>query len=171
MDDVTIRDADLRDAGVIATIQVLASHAAYASIFPLGPSSITVANRIPVWQRIITDAAKHERILVAEEHAEVSGYTHFGASHDPDGSEATGELYSLYVIPERWRDGIGRTLLGASTLALRDAGFDAATLWVLAGNDRARLFYERFGWHRDGAEKLVDAEVKEVRYRFVLSQR
>lgn len=33
---------------------------------------------------------------------------------------------------------------------------DAACLWVLAGNGRARRFYERQGWSADGATRLLD---------------
>ena len=120
-------------------------------------------NRIPVWERFITTGA--ECILVGEERGEVCAYASFGPCRDDDQTVARGELYSLYVIPERWRCGAGCKLLHASTVGLANAGFDAATLWVLAPNDRARRFYERFGWQLDGAEKPADAEVIEVRYR------
>ena len=33
------------------------------------------------------------------------------------------------------------------------AGYDEAILWVLDRNDRARPFYERWGWRPDGATK------------------
>jgi hypothetical protein len=41
-------------------------------------------------------------------------------------------------------------------------------LWVLAGNARARRFYEIAGWVADGAERTSEvfgATVSEVRYR------
>ena len=52
---------------------------------------------------------------------------------------------------------------------LRDDGYEAATLWVLAGNAPARSFYQAQGWTADGAER-VDPErgALEVRYRLLL---
>ena len=40
----------------------------------------------------------------------------------------------------------------SATVAIRDAGSEDArsTLWVLEANDRARRFYEKVGWSRDG---------------------
>jgi hypothetical protein len=54
---------------------------------------------------------------------------------------------------------------------LRDAGFGAAILWVLDGNDRAQRFYEIGGWQLDGAAKdivIAETTLAEVRYRLVL---
>jgi RimJ/RimL family protein N-acetyltransferase len=48
------------------------------------------------------------------------------------------------------------------------ARFDAATLWVLADNRRARRFYELAGWRPDGASKrgeIGGRELTELRYR------
>jgi hypothetical protein len=47
-------------------------------------------------------------------------------------------------------------------------GFAGAALWVLERNIRARGFYERDGWRRDGtlrAEIIGGTAVDEVRYR------
>ena len=38
-------------------------------------------------------------------------------------------------------------------IALAQAGFSGAYLWMLAGNARALRFYERHGWAADGGEK------------------
>lgn len=46
------------------------------------------------------------------------------------------------------------------------------TLWVLDGNERARAFYARQGWHADGTsktEEMAGATVIEVRYRRFLA--
>ena len=47
-------------------------------------------------------------------------------------------------------------------------GAGEATLWVLAGNDRAERFYRAGGWLADGARRNKEVwgvEVAEVRYR------
>src|SRR5207244_1145094 len=55
-----------------------------------------------------------------------------------------------------WEKGIGRALLSASLDQVRKCKFDQITLWVLEGNQRARSFYESFGFIHDGAMKDDD---------------
>jgi ribosomal protein S18 acetylase RimI-like enzyme len=60
------------------------------------------------------------------------------------------EITSLYVDPDRWRQGVGSELLRETLTA---AGRGDVTLWVLARNDAAVSFYERFGFEPDGGER------------------
>src|SRR5689334_7087524 len=55
-----------------------------------------------------------------------------------------GEVFTLYVAPERHDEGIGRRLLLALLGWLRDAGARRAVVWVLRDNP-ARFFYQRLG--------------------------
>ena len=60
-------------------------------------------------------------------------------------SPGAGELGALYVDPQAWGTGLGQALIieAERRLAERHA---VAGLWVLAGNVRARRFYEAGGW-------------------------
>ena len=85
-------------------------------------------------------------------------------------SPAAGLLMAFYVDPESWGTGLGRALIieAERRLALRHTD---ATLWVLAGNVRARRFYEAGGWRPDGSERrdrVFGATVDEVGYRKTL---
>jgi hypothetical protein len=45
---------------------------------------------------------------------------------------------------------------------------DVAGLWVLAGTERARSFYQADGWPTDGMAKLIEiggARLDQLRYR------
>jgi GNAT superfamily N-acetyltransferase len=86
------------------------------------------------------------RIIVAEDAGAVIGFVAF----------EEGELSALYVLPDHWGRGVGASLLAAANPVSR--------LWVLAGNSRARSFYERHGWHADGASRDAFG-VPELRYR------
>jgi len=66
MGDLTIRDAEARDAHAIAKIQVNASRVVYAGIFSTVSSTMTIESRIPVWQDFIAVAGGPHRLLVAE---------------------------------------------------------------------------------------------------------
>jgi ribosomal protein S18 acetylase RimI-like enzyme len=82
----------------------------------------------------------------------VIGFVTFGPSRDRD-AIGSGEVYALYVDPERYAGGVGRLLMAEARRRLVEMGFEAAVLWVLQGNDRAASFYEREGWRPDGATR------------------
>ncbi len=86
-------------------------------------------------------------------------------SRDEDAGEGTAEAAATYVVPERWRAGIGSELLGAALSRLREAGFHEATLWVFAGNHGARAFYGTLGFEPDGAEVTHDWAAGEAAVR------
>lgn len=100
----------------------------------------------------------------------VCGHVTTGRCRDPD-LEGGGEIWALYVDPERWGCGIGRCLITAGCAQLTSQGYDTASLWVLSGNNRACRFYECAGWHCDGTERtdsIGDHAVHEVRYQRTL---
>ena len=50
-------------------------------------------------------------------------------------------------------------------------GFGSVKVWVLETNQRARSFYEKFGFKTDGlskTEKREDFELREIRYGMIL---
>ncbi|MEU5012061.1 GNAT family N-acetyltransferase [Streptomyces sp. NPDC021749] len=120
--------------------------------------------------------------LVAESAGEVVGWTSVGPARDPDvapGAEelpaprpTAGELFALYVAPERIGTGVGRALMTAGLDVARQSGYRALYLWVVRGNTRAQRFYERAGFVPDGAEEAYEvggSSVPELRYRRPLS--
>lgn len=60
------------------------------------------------------------------------------------------ELEELYVAADARGSGVAATLLRHGERVVRDGGFTSAWLAVVAGNDRARRFYEREGWRDRG---------------------
>jgi ribosomal protein S18 acetylase RimI-like enzyme len=103
--------------------------------------------------------------IVATEDEQILGFVTLGASPDAD-SPNEGEIFALYVDPERWGQGVGRTLILSARTHLREMLFDVANLWVLEGNQRAIRFYEIDGWSSDGLsreEVVWGVAVKEIR--------
>jgi ribosomal protein S18 acetylase RimI-like enzyme len=104
---------------------------------------------------------------VAVDGSTICGLVTTGLCRDKDLSNF-GELLAIYVDPAYMRAGVGRLLMTAARERLRGVGVMAASLWVLAGNVRARRFYERDGWRFDGTRRTRtygDVPVDEVRYR------
>ena len=89
--------------------------------------------------------------LAAELDARIIGFASGGPSRDEDAEAAPAEVYAIYVEPAAWGRGAGRRLLERLEAALLGSDFDAATLWVLEDNPRARRFYARQGWRDSGA--------------------
>ena len=83
----------------------------------------------------------------------IAGFATFGPSRDGDAA-GLGEIYALYVDPDRSAGGVGRKLMSEARRRLSEAGMDEAVLWVLRGNKRAQRFYEREGWEPDGAQRF-----------------
>jgi GNAT superfamily N-acetyltransferase len=90
-----------------------------------------------------------------------------GAGTPAIGARAVGELYALYVTPEHWGTGAGHALMTEALDGLARDRLAPVRLWVFTGNARARRFYERAGFHADGASALFEIgedRVPEIRY-------
>ena len=57
-----------------------------------------------------------------------------------------GWIYSLAVAPELQRSGVGTLLMEHAEHALQDLGCMKINLQIVAGNERARRFYETLGF-------------------------
>ncbi|MFF3208317.1 GNAT family N-acetyltransferase [Streptomyces sp. NPDC002962] len=105
--------------------------------------------------------------LVAEQAGRVVGWAAHGAYRDGEVLTADAELYAIYVDTEWLGRGVGRALLQESARRAAALGYSRMYLWVLKGNATARRFYERAGFHADGAEAPFEVEgvaVPEVRH-------
>ncbi len=118
---------------------------------------------------------QHELLERSDVHAfvaEVGGCTVGFATAGPDRGSlpSCGEIYALYVLPEHWSTGLGRTLATAAFGALRGDGFERVGLWVLEDNPRARRFYVACGLALTGERQMLDigGPLPEVRYGGIL---
>lgn len=105
--------------------------------------------------------------VVALDGDAICGFATTGPSRDDDG-QGTGELVALYVDPDRWGAGVGRALIHEARARLVSQGYAEASLWVLAGNERAERFYRSDGWAPDGSRRpamVAGFSVEDIRYR------
>jgi ribosomal protein S18 acetylase RimI-like enzyme len=168
---MSIRPAQTRDAPLIALLHIRTWQAAYRGQLPsdfLAALDADLDRRTAWWERSIANAgSRGQSQLLAFEGDRVIGFVTFGPSED-ERAPRLGQVYAIYVDPGYWGRGYGRDLFDSAVRGLTDAGFSAATLWVLETNARARRFYEAAGWLADGANKTEqrgDVELREVRYR------
>jgi ribosomal protein S18 acetylase RimI-like enzyme len=164
---MNVRLATAADALAIETIRVRGWRVAYRHVLPANE-----LDAMPIdasrWRTRLEKPPAGWSTFVVEASDVVVGFAAVGPSRDEPG---TGELYAIYVEPAAWSTGAGRALIERAEEQL-GRHYREATLWVLEDNPRARAFYERAGWHADGARK---AEVRwgvhapEVRYRKALA--
>jgi GNAT superfamily N-acetyltransferase len=138
-----IREARPNEADALATIQREASLAANAHIFPPELYPFPTAEITQRWQEFLEDPAV--TVLVHEDD---------GAAVGVAGSRAEW-LDGLYVLPEWWSRGVGRTLHDEVLARQRADGSTSCNLWVLEENARARRFYEWLGWRENGETRVV----------------
>jgi GNAT superfamily N-acetyltransferase len=162
-----LRAAKPLDALGVARVHVRSWRAAYRGLLPDDYlDALTPKNRARGYSfgaRGLADPAT----ILALEHEEICGFVTTGPSQDPQNPNA-GEVMALYVDPEHWGSGIGRTLIGAARERLHAIGFTAAILWVLDGNENAERFYAADGWTPDGSRRIDrpwGQVVHELRYR------
>ena len=169
---VRIREGQPKDASAIAEVHVRSWQAAYrGQLTDEYLDGLNVEDRLELHRRALERPPPEYRMWVAEDGGRVVGFAVTGRSEDADADERTGELYAIYLEPERVGTGLGRVLFEHSIGDLRDRGFGVATLWVLETNEQARRFYETAGWAPDGtsASERVDCEMRPtVRYRVEL---
>jgi ribosomal protein S18 acetylase RimI-like enzyme len=168
---VRLRAARPEDAEDLARLNLRTALFAYRDIFPPEAPAPTHEDMVGQWEQWLDpDRDPGRRGFVAE----AAGGELVGtvlAGPDPD-DRSIGHLARLNVAPERWAEGIGRRLYDAATGSMTDAGFPAATLWVLERNGRARRWYERLGWRLTDARKVLYAPggIVDVGYRIDLGR-
>ncbi|MEP7122998.1 MAG: GNAT family N-acetyltransferase [Byssovorax sp.] len=166
-----IRRARLLDASAMAVVHVESWRAAYAGLVPaVVLNGLSVGARAASWTRILEGReADGSRAWVAVLEGRVVGFISAGPTRDADDHRRkVGEIYAIYLVPTAWGHGVGGELLRVAEDDLSERGYRAATIWVLAGNTRARRFYAQCGYDADGGtqgEKVGPAVLPSVRYR------
>ena len=166
-----IRPATVDDVARIAAVHVLGWQRGYRGLLPGDVlDGLEPSQRVPRWRATVERAAWPRRgTLVAEQDGELLGFADLQPARDGDLDPVTvGEVTSFYVVPARWRSGVGRRLMASAVRTLADAGYREATLWVLDTNARAMGFYRATGWQPDGAVKddiVGGAHITDLRYR------
>jgi ribosomal protein S18 acetylase RimI-like enzyme len=168
---VEIRELTDADIEPVAALNVRSWRVGYAGIVPAEVLDALDPARFAARRRR-TSVPAGARTVVADDAGTVVGFAAFGPSrvqqkHD-EYDRSAGEVYAIYVDPDRWGSGVGRLLMTAAIEGLT-ADYPEMRLWVLEENHRARRFYERAGMVPDGARELYtppggDAGLPEIRY-------
>lgn len=169
LDGPPFRLARVGDAMAIASLHDRSIRAAYRELLPPEVlDTMKIDDRAARWREWI--ANPDTDVLLREVDDRLVGFLSLCPTRDRDADpRRSGEIPTLYVLPEHWRRGYGTELLHAGVGLARGRAFTEVTLWVLEENEMARRFYEAHGFTWDGASKpdpsLPEPSLTAVRYR------
>jgi GNAT superfamily N-acetyltransferase len=104
------------------------------------------------WRSRLSDVSGKEHTFVAGDGDHISGFCRLRLpSPDADADAYTAQVASLYVLPGRWRHGLGSALLSTALSTLEVGAWQQVTLWSLRISERAQAFYLHHGFKPDGA--------------------
>ena len=168
-----IRRAIVQDAAQLARLHVDAWRVAYRGLVPDSRlDRLDYERRAERFREQLgghgleTGPSKAET-YVAERGGAILGFVTLAACRDADvDAQRVGEVWGIYLAPQHWRQGAGSRLCRFAERLLASRGYGEIKVWVLAGNSRARRFYEAMGFVADGASKELDldAPLEAVRY-------
>jgi GNAT superfamily N-acetyltransferase len=103
----------------------------------------------PAWEHYIrSPKTKHHEVIVYEHDGQIISYADYGCAESKNG-RATGEIFSIFVLPDYWKRGVGREMMEYSEVQLLKYKYLVAELWVLEVNLPAQKMYSRLGWKHD----------------------
>jgi GNAT superfamily N-acetyltransferase len=163
-----VRPALPDDTEAIGQIRIRGWQFAYRGLLPDDVlSALSDGERLAARRDRLRRPPPGTHAWVGELDGHVAGFALSGPSRDQDADPETAELFAIYLEPAAVGRGLGRCLMEQTERGMWADGYHRAVLWVLRDNARARRFYERAGWRRDGAfqeEELDGALLREVRY-------
>lgn len=158
MDNLIVRQAEVKDAQGIATVHVMTWQCAYRGHIPdTYLNNLSVDKRTESWKKQLENPLKGTYTFVAEDNGKVVGWCTVGVSRDDDAVKNVGELYGIYVHPNYIGKGFSSQLMNHALEVLRKETYKKATLWVLISNGKTRKWYEHKGGILKEKPKLTNA--------------
>ena len=171
--DPVVRPATPNDAEAITDAHIRGWQTAYRGLVPDAVLDGFSTERRQTWWRdhlaSPDPASPPTTTWVVEAPDGVAGFVFAGPARDepvapPPGA---GEVYAIYLRPERRGQGYGRPLFAAATADLERRGLIPVFVWVFEANPAGRHFYEAAGFRPDGARHPIDFDgvvLPEIRY-------
>jgi len=140
-----IREANQSDANGIAKVHVDCWRSTYGGIVPADfLADLSYHESEKLWRDVLIDSNMPGFVYVAvNDEGQIVGYIAGGPEREGN-RLYEGELYSIYILKEFQRQGIGRSLTAAASKKLLQSGLKSVMLWTLAVNPY-RGFFEALG--------------------------
>ena len=152
---LSYRRATAQDAEAIDRVFRASFCATFAHLYrPEDLAAFLEQFTLDAWRTELGDTAY--AFEVAEYETQIVGYAKLGPLKIPVETDGAAILLSqLYVAPDHLGAGIGAVLMDRAIAEARGRGNDALYLTVFIDNDRARRFYERYGFEVVGRYQFM----------------
>lgn len=146
-----IRTADQSDCHAIAELHAASWRFAYkGALADKYLARDVVADRRQLWESRLSEPAKQQHVLVAEQDHQLIGFV---CVHGDESGEWGSFLDNIHVTQSMHGQGIGTVLLHATAkLCASLYGEVGLYLWVVQSNAKAQRFYARHGARNEGTD-------------------
>jgi len=164
----SVAHANPEDAWMLASLEVASWKSAYAEqLDPEWLAALDPGILARRWrERLFKARFDQDRVWLLKHEDQAMGFCWTGdASRDEEGFCA--EVFMLYLHPDITGRGLGTALFEAVIGDLQERGYPWLQVWVLASHERARRFYERFGFRHEGTtrtDEVGPVQVEVVRF-------
>jgi len=147
-----LRDANKEDLLAIAKVQVDSNRSSYIGIMPEGYlNNLSYGSKASEWdEKLFNEKSTQFMYVVETGNGNIVAFASASLVRTNDLFER--ELYSIYILKEFQRKGIGRLLIKAIITKFTESNIRSMILWTLQDNP-SRLFYKRLGG------KVVDKRI------------
>ena len=160
-----IKRAEIYDAPVISKIHALSWKSAYKGLVP--QQYLDELND-DFWTNAFEDWISNDKVTVQimYDNELPIGCIAYGTSRDttlPD----WGEIVSIYFLPDFMGKGHGKDLVDLALSELKTQNIREVYVWVLDGNQPARRFYEKSGFHCNDDKyslEILGKALTDIRY-------
>jgi ribosomal protein S18 acetylase RimI-like enzyme len=149
-DDVVIREAEVSDIPVLASLGASTFHDTFAPYNTKSDIEDYIGRNFSEEQVDLEHKTHGTVFLLATAHGNVWGYAKMRTHEPPEelaGTKAI-ELERIYAVKDQWGKSIGKSLMRACLEIAGQRGFDTIWLGVWEHNPRAIAFYEKWGFEK-----------------------
>lgn len=161
----SIRKATFEDAEAIATIHVKSWKSTYSELLAeKDMSNITYENRKALWETILKMETNGTCTFVIHDEQQIVGFVSGGPERTKRFNYDS-EIYTIYLLDEFQKKGLGARLLNTFAKAMMAIGSTSLLVWVIKQNPSSR-FYERYHARPVGEEitTIGDGRYQETAY-------
>lgn len=155
---ITVRHSTPDDSLAVATVHVRSWQRAFVGVFP--QPLLDALDPVRRAASYTLGPNPDNTTVVAESDRTIVGFATFGPDRSDrraDDGDRIGEVYAIYVDPDRWSSGTGRALMDAAIAEMSNHGYARVVLWTAQGTPQSHRFYERYGFRRDDSDAGVSS--------------
>lgn len=153
----TVRKACYEDAAAIADIHVSSWKSTYTDLLEEKDlSNITYENRRALWETVLRIQKEEQLTFVVLNEEKMVGFISGGPERTKK-FNYDGEIYTIYLLDEFQKLGLGTRLLKVFSEGMKELGCQSILVWILKQNPSSR-FYERYQANPVGEEVTTIGE-------------